>query len=136
MPSRRHSRTGAVLLQDAGAAAASVVAARAQAFSTFAGPWSAWHRSELLRMGAEKVDAAGSGLQAAGMELAMLPWRLMQLAIRPGPWTPAGSLRAWTAIAELWFGVGNAALRPARNAAVRNRARLAWRASRSAGKRT
>lgn len=132
MPSRRQSRAGALLWQDAGAAAASVVAARAQAFSGFPGPWSAWHQAELLRMGGEKVEAAGQGLQAAGMALAMLPWRLMQVAMRPASWTPAGSLHAWSAIAELWCGVGNAALRPARDTAVRNRARLARRSARAA----
>ena len=130
MPSRRHSRTGAVLLYDAGAAAASVIAARVLDFSSCSRPWTAWHNTELRRMGDEKVEAASAGLQAAGMELAMLPWRTMQVGARSASWTPAGSMAAWAAMAELWFGVCNAALRPARNAAVRNRSRLARRKSR------
>lgn len=130
MPSRRHSRTGTALLNDSAAAAASVIAARALAFSSVSRPWSSWHHSELLRMGSEKVEALNAGLYAGGMELAMLPWRIMQVAVRPASWTPAGGHDAWTAMAELWFGVGNAALRPARDAAVRNRARLARRHAR------
>lgn len=130
MPSRRHSRTGAVLLYDAGAAAASVIAARVLEFSSSSRPWTAWHHSELRRMGSEKVEAAGAGLHAAGAELAMLPWRTMQIAARPASWTPTGCMAAWAAMTELWLGVCNAALRPARNAAVRNRSRLARRSSR------
>ena len=130
MPPRRRSSTGTVLLNDAAAAAANVIAARALAFSSFSRPWTSWHHSELLRMGSEKVEAVNAGLYAGGMELAMLPWRIMQVAARPASWTPAGGPDAWAAMAELWFGVGSAALRPARNAAVRNRARLARRQAR------
>jgi hypothetical protein len=131
MPSRHHSRAAAVLLNASGAAAASVIAARALAFSTPTRPWSPWHHSELLRMGTEKLEAVNAGMYSAGMELAMLPYRMMQVGVRPASWTPAGCLGAWTAMTELWFGVGNAALRPARNAAVRNRSRLARRQRRA-----
>jgi len=129
MPSRRHSRTGAVLLYDAGAAATSVIAARVLEFSSCSRPWTAWHHSELRRMGDEKVEAASAGLYAAGLELAMLPWRTMQVGTRPASWTPAGCMAAWAAMTELWLGACNAALRPARNAALRNRSRLARRRS-------
>ncbi|TDK24381.1 hypothetical protein E2F46_08855 [Luteimonas aestuarii] len=131
MPPRHPSRATPLLLTTASAASASVIAARMLAFSTPGGPWSPWHASELRRMGTEKVAAVNAGMAAAGMELAMLPYRLMQVGARPASWSATGSLDAWMAMAELWIGVGNAALRPARNAAVRNRSRLARRKSKA-----
>ena len=125
MSSRHQARTASALLQATGAASASVIAARMQAFSNPAPVLSTWHQSEARRMASEKIGAAGEGLLAAGAELALLPYRALQLAVRPAAWTPAGWLDAWMDAAGLWLGVGNAALRPAKVAAVRNRARLA-----------
>ena len=125
MPSRDHAHTAVALLNASGRASASVIAARMLAFSNPATVLSPWHQSEARRMTAEKLDAAGDGMRAAGMELAMLPARLMMIGARPAAWTPAGWMNACSDAAALWIGVGNAALRPARNTAVRNQRRLA-----------
>lgn len=124
---RRHTRAAPRLLQDTGSAAASVIGARLLAFSGPAGAHSAWHRDEALRMSTEKLQAGGAGMLAAWIELALLPGRLLQVTARPAAWTPTGCIAAWMDAADLWVGVGSAALRPARTAAVRNRARLARR---------
>lgn len=123
----RQARASADLLHRTGSASASVIAARMLAFADPATAGSAWHLAEAQRMGAEKLDAVATGMQAAGMELALLPGRMLALAVRPSAWTPGGWLDAWSSAAGLWLGVGNAALRPASLAAVRNRARLAHR---------
>lgn len=125
MSSRRSARTAAALLNTTGSASASVVAARMRAFANPATALSPWHQAEAQRMGSEKLEAAGAGLLAAASELALLPVRLLQLGARPSTWTPAGWMHAWMEGAGLWIGVGNAALRPVRVAAVRNRDRLA-----------
>lgn len=125
MPSRHPARTAADLLTTTGTASAQVIAARMRAFADPTRALSAWHQAEAQRMASEKVGAASDGALAAGAELAMLPYRMLQIAARPGAWTPSGWMDAWMAGAGLWIGVGNAALRPARSAVVRNRARLA-----------
>ena len=127
MSSRRETRAATALLHATGAAAASVIAARVQAFSDPATLLSPWHQSEARRMTAEKADAASDGMQAAGMELAMLPARMLMIGAQPSSWTPTGCMGACHRMAELWIGVGNAALRPVRNTAVRNQRRLARR---------
>lgn len=76
-------------------------------------------------MTSEKLAAGSNGMLAAGIELAMLPARMLQLAARPSTWTPTGWINACMDGAGLWIGVGNAALRPAKATAVRNRTRLA-----------
>ena len=124
MSSRRETRAATALLNATGAAAANVIAARMLAFSNPATMLSPWHQSEARRMSAEKIDATTDGMQAAGMELAMLPARMLMIGARPASWTPAGWMNAWNDVAGLWIGVGNAALRPARNTAVRNQRRL------------
>ncbi|GHC10621.1 hypothetical protein [Thermomonas carbonis] len=124
MSSRRETRAATALLNTTGTAAANVIAARMLAFSNPATMLSPWHQSETRRMTAEKIDATTDGMQAAGMELAMLPARIMMIGARPASWTPAGWMNAWNDVAGLWIGVGNAALRPARNTAVRNQRRL------------
>lgn len=125
MPPRHQARTAADLLTATGNASARVIAARMLAFSDPAGALSPWHQAEAQRMTSEKVGAASEGLFAAGAELAMLPYRMLQIAARPAAWTPGGWMDAWMASAGLWIGVGNAALRPARTTVVRNQARLA-----------
>ena len=125
MPSRHQARTAADLLTATGTASAHVIAARMLAFSDPGSALSKWHQAEAQRMTSEKVGAASEGALAAGAELAMLPYRLLQIAARPGAWTPGGWVNAWIAGAGLWIGVGNAALRPAKATAVRNQARLA-----------
>lgn len=126
MSSRHHqARTAVELLNTTGSASASVIAARMLAFSDPATVMSPWHQSEAHRMTSEKLAAGGEGMLSAGMELAMLPYRMLQLGARPSAWTPAGWMNAWMDGAGLWIGVGNAALRPAKSAAVRNRTRLA-----------
>ena len=127
MSHRQQLRTASALCTATGAAAASVIAARMLAFADPAAASSAWHRAESQRMAAEKVGAASDGMLAAGAELALLPMRLMHLAARPATWTPGGWADAWMDAAGLWLAVGNAALRPAKVTAVRNRARLARR---------
>jgi hypothetical protein len=125
MPSRPTTRSTAALLNATAAASASVIGARMLAFSDPSTALSAWHRSETLRMSSEKLAAARDGALSATLELSLLPWRMWQLARRPAAWTPAGWLDACTRGAELWLGVGSAALRPATRTAVRNRSRLA-----------
>lgn len=124
MPRIRQARAAAKLLTTTGNASASVIAARMLAFANPAAPLTPWHRAEAQRMGAEKLTATGEGMLSAGMELAWLPYRMLQLGARHSAWTPSGWMNAWTEGADLWIGVGNAALRPAKSAAVRNRARL------------
>ena len=127
MPSPKLAGAAALLLAT-GNASTSVVAARMSAFSEPATMLSPWHRTELMRMGFEKIGAIGAGVQAASTELASLPFRLWAIGARPSSWTATGSLDAWAESAGLWIGVGNAALRPAMTAAMRNRSRLARRA--------
>lgn len=125
MPSRDQASTAAALLNTTGRASASVIAARMLAFSNPATMLSPWHQSEARRMGAEKVDAMHAGMRAASMELALLPSRMLMIGARPASWTPTGWMNACMDAAGLWIGVGNAALRPAKSTAVRNRSRLA-----------
>ena len=125
MPSRHKARTAASLLNATAAASASVIAARMLAFSNPATALSPWHQSEARRMSSEKLAATRDGARAATLELSLLPYRMWQLASRPASWTATGWFDAWTQGAELWLGVGNAALRPAKTTAVRNRSRLA-----------
>lgn len=125
MPSRDQARTAAALLNATGSASASVITARMLAFSNPATVLSPWHRSEAQRMTSEKVAAMNDGMHAAGMQLALLPSRLLMIGARPASWTPGGWLGACTEAAGLWIGVGNAALRPAKSTVVRNRSRLA-----------
>ena len=129
MPPRHTARTTAALLNATAAASASVIAARMSAFSNPATMLSPWHRSEAQRMSSEKLAAARDGAFSAGMELCLMPVRLLQLAARPASWSPAGWLDAWSEGMDLWLGIGNAALRPAKATAVRNRSRLAKRRS-------
>ena len=125
MPPRDQARTAAALLNAAGNASASVITSRMLAFSNPATMFSPWHQSEAKRMSAEKVDAMQDGMRAASMELALLPSRMLMIGARPTSWTPNGWMGAWTEAASLWIVVGNAALRPAKTTAVRNRSRLA-----------
>lgn len=128
MPSHpRQARTAVSLLNATGQAAGQVIAARMLAFANPATIMSPWHQAETHRMTSEKLDAGRDGLLSAWAEMAMLPQRMMQVAARPSAWTPAGAMHAWTDIAGLWIGIGNAALQPAKSAAVRNRRRLAQR---------
>lgn len=120
----RQVRTAVDLLASTGHASANVIAARTLAFSNPATILSPWQQAEAQRMVSEKVSAASEGMLAAGVELAALPWRMLQLATRPAAWTPTGWMQMCMAGAGVWIGVGSAALRPARNAAVRNRKRL------------
>jgi hypothetical protein len=110
---RNTARSTAALLNATAAASASVIAARMLAFSNPATVLSSWHQSEAQRMSSEKLAAARDGAFSAGMELCMMPARLLQLGARPASWTPAGWMGAWMEGANLWLGVGNAALRAA-----------------------
>lgn len=125
MSSRRQTRTATALLNATGKASANVIATRMLAFSNPAKLLSPWHQSEARRMSEEKLHAASDGLLAASAELGMLPLRMMQLSMKPTTWSANGWANAWQEAAELWVGVGNAALQPARNTVVRNQARLA-----------
>ena len=125
MPSRDQARTAAALLQATASASASVITARMLAFSNPATMFSSWHQSEAQRMGAEKIQAISAGMLAAGMELAVLPSKMLMIGARPASWATNGWVSAWTEAAGLWIGVGNAALRPAKSTVVRNRSRLA-----------
>jgi len=121
---RRQARTALSLLNATGSASASVIASRMLAFS-HPGPLTPWQQSEAQRMASEKIAAAGDGWMSAWTELALMPGRMWQLGHRSHAWTPMGALQAWTDVCGLWLGVGNAALRPAMQTAVRNRTRLA-----------
>ena len=124
MSSSRQTRTATALLNATGTASANVIAARMLAFSNPAAMLSPWHQSEARRMSAEKIDAASNGMLAASTAMAALPYKLLQLGMRPASWSPTGWMNAWQEAAGLWVGVGNAALRPAKNTVVRNQARL------------
>lgn len=124
MSSQRETRLATALLTATGTASANVISARMLAFSNPATMLSPWHQSEARRMTDEKIDATRDGVHAASMALAMLPARLMRIGARPASWTPVGWMNAWAEATELWIGVGNAALRPARNTVVRNQRRL------------
>ena len=119
------SRTAATLQNATGVASANVITARVLAFSNPTTVLSPWHQSELRRMVAEKTQAAGDGMLASGTELAMLPLKMMSLVMRPSSWSPGGWMSACQDAAELWISVGNAALRPAKQAVTRNQSRLA-----------
>ena len=121
----KQARTATALLKATGTASANVITSRVLAFSNPATMLSPWHQSEAKRMTSEKVDAASEGLLAANAALAMLPYRMLQLGMRPSSWSPAGWMGAWQDAAGLWVGVGNAALRPAKKTVVSNQARLA-----------
>ena len=128
MPSRtRQARAAAQLLLATTGASAGVIAARSLAFCDPAPSSSRWRHAEAQRMSTEKMAAAGLGWLAACAALALLPYRSLVIASQPRAWTPAGWFAAWWAQTELLIGVGNAALRPATSAAVRNRYRLARR---------
>ena len=124
MTSRNQTRTATALLNATGAASADVIATRMLAFSNPATMLSPWHQSEAKRMTSEKLNAASEGLQAANAAMAMLPYQMLKISMRPSAWSPTGWMAAWQESAELWVGVGNAALRPAKNTVVRNQARL------------
>lgn len=130
MPPRKQQARSVKLLNSIGNASADVIAARMLAFSNPATLMSPWHQAEAHRMTSEKLTAGSDGMLAAGTELAKLPGRMLQLAARPSTWTPTGWMHAWTEGAGLWFGVGNAALAPAKSAVSRNRTRLAKRSGR------
>lgn len=125
MSSNRQTRTATALLNATGAASANVITARMLAFSNPAKVLSPWHQSEAKRMTSEKVNAASEGLLAANAALAMLPYQMLKLGMRPSAWTPSGWMSACQDATELWVGIGNAALRPAKKTVVRNQARLA-----------
>jgi len=124
MPARHQTRTATALLNATSTASANVIAARMLAFSNPATMLSPWHQSEAKRMTSEKVTAAKKGMLAANTALAMLPYQMLQLGMRPSSWTASGLFGAWQDAAELWVGVGNAALLPAKQTVVRNQARL------------
>ena len=124
MASRNQTRTATALLNATGTASANVIATRMLAFSNPATMLSPWHQSEAKRMTSEKLNAASEGIQAANAAIAMLPYQMLKIGMRPSAWSPTGWMAAWQESAELWVGVGNAALRPAKNTVVRNQARL------------
>ncbi len=124
MSSRNETRKATALLNATGAASANVIAARVLAFSNPTTVLSAWHQAEAKRMTAEKIQAASDGMLAASAAAAMLPYKMLQLGARPSSWSATGWMTAWQDAAELWVGVGNAALRPAKKTVVSNDARL------------
>lgn len=125
MSSRHQTRNAAALLNATGVASAKVIAARMLAFSNPASVMSPWHQSEAKRMTSEKITAASDGMQAASNAAATLPYKMLQLGMRPSSWSPTGWMSAWQDAVDLWVGVGNAALRPAKQTVVSNEARLA-----------
>lgn len=127
MPSRNEIRTATALLNATGAASANVIASRMLAFSNPLTVLSPWHQAEAKRMTSEKLGAASDGMIAASAEAALLPYKLLQIGARPSSWSTAGWMTAWQDAAELWVGVGNAALRPAKKTVVSNDVRLARR---------
>ena len=124
MSSRRQTRTATELLNATGAASANVITRRVLAFSNPATVLSPWHQSEAKRMTSEKINAVSEGMAAAHTALAMLPYQMLKIGTRPTAWTPSGWMQACQDAAELWVGVGNAALLPAKKTVVRNQARL------------
>lgn len=124
MSSSRQIRTATALLNATGAASANVIAARISAFSNPATVLSPWHQSEAKRMTSEKMTAARDGMLAANAALAVLPYQMLKLGMRPSAWSPMGWMSAWQDAGELLVGVGNAALLPAKKTVVRNQARL------------
>jgi hypothetical protein len=125
MPAQdKHARTAAKLMVDTGSASASVVSARLLAFSNPFDFMSRQQQREVSRMVSEKLKAGLDGWMAASVEMTAMPWRLLQATARPPAFTPAVAMETWMALGGLWIGVGNAALQPARDAVMANRARL------------
>ena len=125
MSPAKQARTATALLNKTGTASANVITARMLAFSNPATVLSPWHQAEAKRMTSEKLHAASEGMLAANAALALLPYRMLQLGMRPSSWSPTGWMSAFQDAAGLWVGVGNAALRPANKTVVSNQARLA-----------
>ncbi len=124
MSSRHQIRTATALLNATGAASANVIATRMLAFSNPVTLLSPWHQSEAKRMSSEKIEAASDGMIAASAALGLLPYKMLQVGMRPSSWSASGWMNACQEVSELWVGVGNAALRPAKQTVVRNQARL------------
>jgi hypothetical protein len=120
----KHARTAARLMADTGSASASVVSARLLAFSNPFDFMSRHQQREVSKMVSEKVKAGFDGWMAASAEMVAMPFRLLQATARPSAFTPVVAMETWMALGGLWIGVGNAALRPARNTVMANHARL------------
>ena len=129
MSSHHQTRKAAALLNATSTASAKVIAARILAFSNPASVLSPWHQSEAKRMTSEKITAASDGIVAASNAAAKLPYKMLQLGMRPSSWSPTGWMSAWQDAVELWVGVGNAALQPAKQTVISNDARLARKRS-------
>ncbi len=123
MPARtKQARIAAKLAADTGAASLSVMSSRLFALSDPREFGSARQQREVKRMVDEKMAAGVGGWMAAATEMSLMPYRLMQSGSKSG--TFGGGLESWMTLGNLWLGVGNAALRPARKAVVANRSRL------------
>lgn len=121
---RSPARRAGQRLGDAGLASAEVIAARLQDLADPAALGSARQQREVARMVSEKVSAAAEGTWAAAGAMAVLPMRWMQLIARANALTPEGWMRLCAEAAEMWVGVGDAAMAPARAAVFDNRSRL------------
>ncbi len=123
MPARtKQARIAAKLAADTGAASLSVMSSRLLALSDPREFGSARQQREVKRMVNEKMAAGVGGWMAAATEMSLMPYRLMQTGGKTG--ALGGGLDSWMTLGNLWLGVGNAALRPARKTVVANRSRL------------
>ena len=123
----RQAKRAAKLVADTSSAAVSVASSRLLALADPSEFLSARQQREVARMLTEKMTAGFDGWMSASAAMAALPLRMLQASARPSAFTPAGCMEAWMAMGGLWIGVGNAALQPARNTVVENRARLRGR---------
>ena len=123
MPTRtKQARIAAKLASDTGAASLSVMSSRLFALSDPREFGSARQQREVKRMVDEKMAAGIGGWMAAATEMSLMPYRMMQTGTKPGAF--GAGLDSWMMLGNLWLGVGNAALRPARKTVVANRSRL------------
>lgn len=117
---RNQARIAGKLISDSGAASLDVISSRLRALSDPQDFLSPRQQRELNRMVGEKLAAGVNGWMAAGIEMSLMPYRALRVLSRP-PASIADGMAAWM---DLWLGVGNAALGPARKTVVANRKRL------------
>lgn len=127
----RQSRIAGKQMAEAGAASFEVISSRLLALSDPGGLLSPRQQREVGRMIGEKLAAGMDGWVAAGIEMSLMPYRVLQAMSRP-PASVAEGVASWL---DLWMGVGNAAMRPARRTVLANRKRLGRASRRRTAKR-
>ncbi len=128
---RNQARITGKLISDSGAASLDVISSRLRALSDPQDFLSPRQQREVNRMVSEKLAAGMDGWMAAGIEMSLMPYRMLQAMSKP-PASATDGMMAWM---NLWLGVGHAALRPARKTVVANRKRLGRAGARRVAKK-